>query len=205
MKNLARTFSTLALCAVFAISCSKKDQLSGAGLEKEPSIQSESVTALAVTCASDSIIGNCAAPSGGSWGAIDFDLSLPGRGAGQIQFVDRFNATIQVTSGYYAYIFDSTGVSACNITRAALANGATLVSSGQVGYNNAGTGWYDYSLMSPTPTPHRVVVITDASSPSGITLADEVFVLELDNIGYQVGSCSIGQFQGLLTFTINEL
>lgn len=205
MKNLARTFSALALCAVFAISCSKKDQLSGAGLEKEPSIQSESVTALAVTCASDSIIGNCAAPSGGSWGTIDFDLSLPGRGAGQIQFVDRFNATIQVTSGYYAYVYTQTGVDPCTVTKSTLASGATLVSSGQVGYNNTGTGWYDYSLMSPTPTPNRVVVITDASSASGITSAAEVFVLKLDNIGYQAGSCSLGQYQGLLTFTINQL
>lgn len=204
MKNLARTFSALALCAVFAISCSKKDQLSGAGLEKEPSIQAESVTALAVTCASDSIIGNCAAPSGGSWGAIDFDLSLPGRGAGQIQFVDRFNATIQVTSGYYAYIYDDEDLDACSLTRSDLEN-AIPVSSGLVGYNNTGTGWYDYFLMSPTPTPNRVVVITSASDAEDIPSASEVYVLRLDNIGYQSGSCSIGQFQGLLTFTINEL
>lgn len=211
MKKMMQMAAGFVFCAVLAVSCSKNgfDKTSQAeALDQLNSSSGGGVGTLSVSCVGDSIIGNCATPSGGSWGAIDYDLSIPDRGlGGQIQFVDRFNASLQVTSGYYAYIYDSSAVTACNVSRAQLAFSSTFITSGNVGFNTTGApGWYNYTLMTPTVTPNRVVVVTTAATRADIADPnEEVFVLKLTNIGYQMGSCNPGNFQGLLSFTVNEL
>ena len=198
MNKTIKILFGMAFIAMLTVSCQKDTEITP---QSSQVLSNKPQKGGAKVAATGSLTGNCATPSGGSWGLIDYNLTSNTQGlAGEVEFFDRFNASIRPTAGYYMFIYDALGATPYNVSKTDVL-GATHVN--EVGHNANGLGWYNYGAIAmPTVQENRLVIVANTEE---LSENSEIIALQLNSVGFTPASCAPGQFKGLLSFEINTL